>query len=251
MGLCASSNKKQIINSRKGNSEIKKTKTMNNNFLYLRTSKTFRVCSLANTMLKEINYSAKRVKKYFMNQPAYTESNSNEKFIDPYFPPNFNSIIGKNSKGEFTDLHSDRVKEALDSFKITENEIEWYRAEEIFGGKENYALFEGKVEFDDVRQGSIGNCYFMASLSALTEVPEVIFNIFRHLEVQESGYYEVCFKIDGEWNVIIVDDYFPCSKTTKKPLFANPNNNEIWPLILEKAWAKANGGYMYTVSGIA
>jgi calpain-15 len=35
-----------------------------------------------------------------------------------------------------------------------------------------------------------------------------------------------------------------------KPIFCQPRNNEIWVLILEKAWAKANGSYANINSGM-
>lgn len=40
----------------------------------------------------------------------------------------------------------------------------------------------------------------------------------------------------------MIDDYVPVNKAGK-PLFCQPNSNEIWVVLLEKAWAKANGSY--------
>ena len=34
-----------------------------------------------------------------------------------------------------------------------------------------------------------------------------------------------------------MDDYFPCSKKTRVPIFAKPNGPELWVMLLEKAWA--------------
>lgn len=47
---------------------------------------------------------------------------------------------------------------------------------------------------------------------------------------------------------ILVDDYVPVNKSNK-PLFCQPNKNEIWVLLLEKAWAKAHGSYANINSG--
>jgi calpain-15 len=52
--------------------------------------------------------------------------------------------------------------------------------------------------------------------------------------------------IDGEWKNIIVDDFIPCKKN--KPAFSRANGNEIWVLLLEKAYAKAYGSY-YRIEG--
>ena len=37
--------------------------------------------------------------------------------------------------------------------------------------------------------------------------------------------------------------------TTNNFKFAKPNGNELWAVLLEKAWAKVNGGYRNTIAG--
>ena len=197
-----------------------------------------------NIAIKELNYSAKRVTKYFLNQMAKDVAD----FHDDLFPADRTSLFGLDKDGNPIDQDKNRRAEAEADFRINENDIVWLRPKEFMG---EYALFEGDIEFDDIRQGSIGNCYFMASISALTETPNIIAEIFRSHEVNPNGYYELCLKLDGEWQVVIVDDYIPCSKTTRKPIFANPKGHEIWALLLEKAWAKVNRGYINTVAGNA
>lgn len=49
-------------------------------------------------------------------------------------------------------------------------------------------------------------------------------------------------RINGIIEEIIIDDYVPVNKLGI-PLFCQPNKNEIWVPLLEKAWAKANGSY--------
>ena len=67
-------------------------------------------------------------------------------FTDPLFPPNMNSILGLDSKGQPIDqlTYNEKSKER-DQFK----DITFARPNEIFG--ENYKLFSGKIEFDDVK----------------------------------------------------------------------------------------------------
>ena len=171
----------------------------------------------------------------------------NEKFTDSFFPPNKDSLLGRCSNRPL-DSSKIRVKRYESKFPIKANDIIWLRPEDIFPFKK-YTLFEGDIEVDDVIQGNIGNCYFLSAIAALCEFPQQILQIFKSLKVSETGYYEVIARIDGEWQVIIVDDYFPCFKSTRKPVFSKPNNSEIWVLILEKVWAKINGGYIYTIGG--
>lgn len=47
--------------------------------------------------------------------------------------------------------------------------------------------------------------------------------------------------INGEWQIIIVDDFFPLKEG--KVSFGSTKGNVIWIQIFEKAFAKASGGY--------
>ena len=67
-----------------------------------------------------------------------------------------------------------------------------------------WELFEGKIEFNDVQQGSLGNCYFLSSITALTEYPFLIREKFRTRKFNEEGYYEIVFFIDGEWQIVMI-----------------------------------------------
>jgi calpain-15 len=46
---------------------------------------------------------------------------------------------------------------------------------------------------------------------------------------------------------VTIDDYFPCTEEGG-PIFSSGNGNELWVLILEKAYAKVHGNY-YTLRG--
>ena len=61
--------------------------------------------------------------------------------------------------------------------------------------------------------------------------------------------------INGESRVVVVDDYFPFNPATDTWAFARPSktkdrNNEIWVLIVEKAWAKVFGSYQRIEAGM-
>lgn len=45
---------------------------------------------------------------------------------------------------------------------------------------ENAVMVEGNIEPEDVQQGNIGDCYFLASISSIAENPERISRIFDH-----------------------------------------------------------------------
>ena len=53
--------------------------------------------------------------------------------------------------------------------------------------------------------------------------------------------------VNGYETPIIVDDFFPVIHG--RPAFCRTKENEIWGMLLEKAWAKLHGSYMRTEGG--
>jgi len=58
--------------------------------------------------------------------------------------------------------------------------LRWLRISEYFPGSLGYSLFglDGAATVDDIMQGSIGNCWFMAAASAIAETPGLIEKAF-------------------------------------------------------------------------
>lgn len=61
--------------------------------------------------------------------------------------------------------------------------------------------------------------------------------------------YAVKICKNGEWKEVVIDDYIPCRHG--KPCFSNAHGNELWVLLLEKAWAKLHGSYERIEAGFA
>lgn len=206
---------------------------------------------LDNKVIDCLNYSAKRIQRYFNDQKPPLDLSSypkGQKWTDDIFPPTINTILGKNKRGKRIDPVNTRYNQVLSTFQVNPSDIIWLRPEEIFPGG-IYTLFEESIDIDDVNQGNLGNCYFMSSLAAMCEFPQTISELFRYFNVHPQGIYEIVFNINGHWQIVIIDDYFPCFKSSKWPIFSKPHNNELWVMLLEKAWAKINGGYINIVGG--
>ncbi len=65
---------------------------------------------------------------------------------------------------------------------------------------------------------------------------------------KNTGCFCVRFFKDGETEFVIIDDYFPAKKgQNEKDEWAfvkgGVEGNEIWPMVLEKAYAKLYGSY--------
>eukprot|EP00330_Aristerostoma_sp_ATCC50986_P007804 CAMPEP_0114579938 /NCGR_PEP_ID=MMETSP0125-20121206/4271_1 /TAXON_ID=485358 ORGANISM="Aristerostoma sp., Strain ATCC 50986" /NCGR_SAMPLE_ID=MMETSP0125 /ASSEMBLY_ACC=CAM_ASM_000245 /LENGTH=178 /DNA_ID=CAMNT_0001771095 /DNA_START=245 /DNA_END=781 /DNA_ORIENTATION=- len=76
--------------------------------------------------------------------------------------------------------------------------------------------------------------------------------IFNNYNSNKYGVYSLNFFVQGIPTEITVDDYFPCQKISEDkvvPLFCKPQDNELWALLAEKAWAKLFGTYEVTEAG--
>ena len=178
-----------------------------------------------------------KINKYYLNQKP--PKNIRGRFIDELFLPNKNSLLSKRENESVSD------KENYESI-INPSEIEWKRISEVYP---NAVIYEENLNIEDINQGKIGLCYFLSSLAALIKYQKFLSQIFLTKKANNKCYYEIILFVNGEFQIVIIDDYIPFIKSKNKPLFSHPNNNEIWVLLLEKAWAKINGGYSKIIEG--
>lgn len=106
-----------------------------------------------------------------------------------------------------------------------------------------------------MRQGSIGNCWFLSAIAALSEIPGRIERVFvsQKNELSKNGIYAVNFWTLGVPHTVIVDDYIPLEQNWKGEwvgVFAKISpDSAVWGPILEKAFAKYHGNYAHIVGG--
>jgi len=120
--------------------------------------------------------------------------------------------------------------------------IVWKRVAEVI---DHPVLFSNSSSM--LRQGNIGNCYLVASLFGLSRIPGRIEDMFITKKVNKQGIYAMKFFINGKKALVYVDDFIPIRKGENKkdePAFVKSfDKNEIWPILMEKAWAKLVGSY--------
>ena len=161
---------------------------------------------------------------------------SKDSFIDEEFPPHEYSLMGKSKEGTYLDPVESRHK----IFK--ESEVEWKRIADIVPKP---VIFEGAISMEFVKLGRVSLNYFYTVLSALVDnCPSIFSKIILTKDYNPDGMYQINLYIDGAFNTITIDDYFPCLRGTNVYFFTRPSNFQIWPLLIEKAWAKVNGGYL-------
>ena len=101
----------------------------------------------------------------------------------------------------------------------------------------------------DINQGSIGNCWTIASIASIAEDTGDIYKLFDTKERNAAGIYSIRL-----WNMgipvsVVIDDYF-AFKADNTPAFAPLSpQKEIWPMLLEKAIAKSIANYDFAAVG--
>lgn len=67
------------------------------------------------------------------------------------------------------------------------------------------------IEADDIRQGEVGDCYFLSAISSIAfDYPQVLGQKFL-FNVNPANYYVTKLFIDGEWKYIKTDDRYSAS----------------------------------------
>jgi len=164
---------------------------------------------------------------------AQLEKNS-LRFVDLDFLPNEESLYGL-QESPFETL------------------IQWRRPEEFIdlsAESHGLTLYNPAIEVNDIREGILGDGWFISAIATLAEVPPLIDRLFLTKEISKNGVYRVKLCKNGEWVVVTIDDYFPCFPNGG-PIFGKSSANELWLMVLEKAYAKVHGSYLTLKGGYA
>ena len=130
--------------------------------------------------------------------------------------------------------------------------LEWARAQDIFPGK---SLFGDGISPDDIDQGGLGNCWFLAAISAIAEKPGRMEKVFLQKEnyLNQAGIYGFNFFTLGVPHTVVIDDYLPVetdSRGKKGTVFTSiGDDSSLWGPLIEKAFAKYWGNYGHIVGG--
>ena len=109
----------------------------------------------------------------------------------------------------------------------------------------------------DLRQGGLGDCWFLSALAVVAERHDLIARLFVDLDptaVVVPGRCAVRLFLDGAWRVVEVDDRLPCvvkgarvrraaHAGASRLAYSRAANNQLWVQMIEKAYAKAHGCY--------
>ena len=117
---------------------------------------------------------------------------------------------------------------------------------------------ENLIEPSDVAQGALGDCWLLSAIAALSEFNGAIQAVFANRDVDPRGKYSIRLydhaATPPRWVKITVDDRIPCDASgggRARPMFTAPSGDELWVMILEKAFAKLCGSYANLEGGHA
>lgn len=104
------------------------------------------------------------------------------------------------------------------------------------------------IDPNDVKQGYIGDCYFMAAIAAVARAnPDALKKLIK---TNSDGTYDVTLYVHDKWLSVDrkptvikkIKPTFPLD-ASGKPNYAGLGDKELWVMLLEKAYAKHKGGY--------
>eukprot|EP00392_Amoebophrya_sp_AT5.2_P018594 g19162.t1 len=191
-------------------------------------------------------------------------------YVDRGFPPSpcsLGNVGGDSAASGQTGTSADSIIWIrAGEFGKAKNDIKQYRQQSlakrltdslIFGKMHDsrMQLYQDGVSAKDILQGKIGDCWLMAAMACMAERPGAIDNLFISKEFDPRGKYTIQLfdgtadRGKGAWRHFTIDDFIPCDKSAwenggkARPKFAQPNGDELWVLLLEKAFAKLCGSY--------
>jgi hypothetical protein len=99
------------------------------------------------------------------------------------------------------------------------------------------SLFQNGASYQDIAQGGVGDCYYLASLAATAfRSPSTIQNMFVD---NGDNTYTVRFSKNGVADYVTVDRYLPTTAWGSLA-YAKTPNSELWVALAEKAYAQVN-----------
>lgn len=150
-------------------------------------------------------------------------------YYDKEFPAEASSVVG------FGTATTEDDKKKVETMRNYEFKRLSYVLEDV-------KVVQDGISPNDIFQGQLGDCYYLSALAAVAEHPDRIERIIVQKETSEKGAYCVALNILGQWISVVLDDIFPVNPRGSVP-FCYTKTQEIWAMLLEKAYAKVYGGY--------
>jgi hypothetical protein len=159
---------------------MEKTDIYNNKQFKIHCSKkdlNFKMLRSSNDDFVRIFYKKQNIIKVVINR---LNDNKREKFIDELFPPCDISLYF--SKAKKKQMTGEENLEAYNKEKIWISLSESLNEKSEFFMNKNFILDE-KICPQEIKQGSLSNCYYLSSMASLAKEPELIVKLFPIINV--------------------------------------------------------------------
>ncbi|XP_047482673.1 calpain-B-like [Penaeus chinensis] len=123
-----------------------------------------------------------------------------------------------------------------------EKAVEWKRPTELVASPQ----FVKSMSRFSVKQGELGNCWFLSALSAITQNPGLLYRVVpgdQDFADNYAGIFHFRFWQGGQWVDVVIDDRLPVVCGAILCFTSSRDDDEFWSALLEKAYAKLHGSY--------
>jgi hypothetical protein len=138
--------------------------------------------------------------------------------------------------------------------------LQWLTPRELYGDGVDIAMFkpdpktpyQSTVTFSDPKQGDVGNCWFISALAIVAKASPATIKRALTKSNAEKGVYEFTFYDEclRQTVHVCVDERLPVHTGERCMVYCHSATaGELWPSLIEKAFAKAYGSYTITEMG--
>ena len=128
--------------------------------------------------------------------------------------------------------------------KIPSDDIIWLRPHEI--SDQPPKMYVDGSSQRDIKQGELGDCWLLAAMATISQHQELLERVCpdQTFDFKEgyNGQFKIRFWQYGNWVEVTIDDRLP-TRDGKLIFVHSDTNNEFWPALVEKAYAKLNYSY--------
>ncbi|CAF0882657.1 unnamed protein product [Adineta ricciae] len=172
----------------------------------------------------------------------------------PFLDQNYEDIQREclRNKTLFVDTKFPHDQTFLSDEQVKKNII-WRRPYEV---TDTPKFFLNTPHRRDPGQGDLSDCWFVVAVANLTLHKQIFERVVPANQTfnKQNGYvglFHFRFWQFGLWYDIVIDDYLPFNKKTLEPWCSwnRQERNEFWVALIEKAYAKLNGGYRNLIGG--
>merc|ERR1740117_1823698 len=161
---------------------------------------------------------------------------------DPEFPPEMQSIGAAGSTCGDTAAGLSDGCEMYNKWKTMQDVAKTH-------GNTFSVIGASGINWNDIQQGALGNCYFLASLAAIAkQQPDIIDNMFVDRDLWSQNIFKTKWFINGKESIVTVDNMIPAGERGTFFTHQSPTG-EFWTVILAKTWAKIYGNFKAVEGG--